>query len=223
MKQRHLIDEWHDRLILELRDREVPGPRIGDVLAEIDTHCRDTGEDPATAFGDPVAYAREVAGAERVRPSSSWSVALQAAASLAAMLAVVAGIDAVSHGRSATVTAGDLSAIVIGSAGVTVAMATLTRIASNGWWAALVGAMLAPTVIAPILWRAPVAHAPGWPLLLLGVAVLAAAWWPRAADRVLDPRTGREPFGSSLALTVVQWLPLALLAATAGITVLLPG
>ena len=44
MRSRHLIDAWHDKLVLELRLREVPGARIGDVLAEVDTHCGHGGD-----------------------------------------------------------------------------------------------------------------------------------------------------------------------------------
>jgi hypothetical protein len=54
---------WSDDLLLALRMREVPGARIGEVLAEVHSHVAETGEDPRVAFGEPRAYADEVADA----------------------------------------------------------------------------------------------------------------------------------------------------------------
>ncbi|GCE76022.1 hypothetical protein [Cellulomonas biazotea] len=48
---------WREELVLALRARDVDGARIGEVLAEVDEHCRASGEDAAEAFGDPAAYA----------------------------------------------------------------------------------------------------------------------------------------------------------------------
>jgi hypothetical protein len=54
---------WSDDLLLALRLRDVPGARIGEVLAEVQSHVAETGEDPRVAFGQPRAYADEVADA----------------------------------------------------------------------------------------------------------------------------------------------------------------
>jgi hypothetical protein len=54
---------YDEELLLALRLRDVPGDRIGEVLAEVQSHVAETGEDPRTAFGDPKAYASEVAEA----------------------------------------------------------------------------------------------------------------------------------------------------------------
>lgn len=37
---------WCDDLVVELRLLDVPGPVIGDRLAEVETHCGATGETP---------------------------------------------------------------------------------------------------------------------------------------------------------------------------------
>ena len=50
-------------LLYALRMRDVPGPRIAEVLAEVDSHVRETGEDPREAFGAPKQYAAEVSAA----------------------------------------------------------------------------------------------------------------------------------------------------------------
>jgi hypothetical protein len=60
---RDVTGPWHDTFITELRLREIPGDRIGEVLAEIDTHCADSGQTPAEAFGDPIVYAASVIAA----------------------------------------------------------------------------------------------------------------------------------------------------------------
>jgi hypothetical protein len=54
---------WCDDLLLALRLRDVPGARIGEVLAEVQSHLAETGEDPREAFGEPGEYAGEIAEA----------------------------------------------------------------------------------------------------------------------------------------------------------------
>ncbi len=51
---------YTDELLLALRLRDVPGPRIAEALAEIDSHVAETGEDPREAFGPPKAYADQL-------------------------------------------------------------------------------------------------------------------------------------------------------------------
>ncbi|ASU79998.1 hypothetical protein CDG81_18960 [Actinopolyspora erythraea] len=54
-------EKYRDELTFALRMREVPGKRVGDVLAEVDTHVAETGQDPVEAFGTPWEYAARVA------------------------------------------------------------------------------------------------------------------------------------------------------------------
>jgi len=55
---------YTDDLVFELRMLEVPGTRIGEILAEVQSHIAETGEDPVDAFGPVKDYARERAGLE---------------------------------------------------------------------------------------------------------------------------------------------------------------
>jgi hypothetical protein len=57
------VHAYSNELLLALRMRDVPGPRIAEVLAEVDSHVTETGEDPREAFGPPRAYADEVIAA----------------------------------------------------------------------------------------------------------------------------------------------------------------
>jgi hypothetical protein len=64
---------WCDDLLLRLRLREVPGARIGEVLAEVQSHVAETGEHPREAFGAPKEYADRVAEALGVpEPAGIW-------------------------------------------------------------------------------------------------------------------------------------------------------
>ncbi|RRO12804.1 hypothetical protein EIL87_24270 [Saccharopolyspora rhizosphaerae] len=53
--------KYHDDLLIALRMHEVSGERVGEVLAEVESHVAETGEDPVEAFGEPRDYARRVA------------------------------------------------------------------------------------------------------------------------------------------------------------------
>lgn len=57
------VETYRNDLLLALRLRDVPGPRIAEVLAEVESHVGETREDPREAFGDPKAYAEQVADA----------------------------------------------------------------------------------------------------------------------------------------------------------------
>lgn len=64
---------WCDDLLLALRMRDVPGPQIGEVLAEVQSHVAEAGEDPRSAFGAPKEYAEQVAGALGVPRARGWA------------------------------------------------------------------------------------------------------------------------------------------------------
>ena len=83
---------WCDDFVLELRLRDVPGARIGDHLAEVESHCIETGVDPEDAFGDPAEYAHEVAAADA--PAKDQGVLRISLISLAALLVFLTGGDA---------------------------------------------------------------------------------------------------------------------------------
>ena len=63
-------------LMLALRARHVPGDRIGEIVAEVESHVADTGEDPVDAFGSPKEYAASVAPAPRGARLALWALTL---------------------------------------------------------------------------------------------------------------------------------------------------
>lgn len=83
---------WCDDFILELRLRDVPGARIGDHLAELESHCIETGTDPEEAFGDAREYAREVGDAEQ--PTRDGGTLRVTPISLTALVVFLTGNDA---------------------------------------------------------------------------------------------------------------------------------
>jgi hypothetical protein len=60
--RRHL-----EELAVHLQLRHVPGERIGKILPEAEAHTAQSGEPLREAFGDPKEYARQWAGAPRLR------------------------------------------------------------------------------------------------------------------------------------------------------------
>lgn len=61
------IRSYTDRLTWELRMRGVAGEIIGDALAQVESHCAESGEDPRAAFGPARVYAQSFAPAGPAR------------------------------------------------------------------------------------------------------------------------------------------------------------
>lgn len=51
-------ERYIDNLIVALQLRGVPGEKIGQIVAEVEAHVAESGEDPGDAFGKPRDYAR---------------------------------------------------------------------------------------------------------------------------------------------------------------------
>jgi hypothetical protein len=81
MTARHQVSSvlaiYLENLTIQLRLLHVPGDRIGQILAEVETYVADTGLDPAAAFGEPGEYAATyaatyVAEAPMGHPVQGW-------------------------------------------------------------------------------------------------------------------------------------------------------
>ncbi len=96
-------DTWCGDFVLELRLRGVPGPVIGERLAEVEAHCAEAGETPSEACGDPTAYAARIdqdSAPERV--PGVWTVAAVAAFQVGATLVGTSAVPAWARGESLT-------------------------------------------------------------------------------------------------------------------------
>ncbi len=249
-RRKWLMDEWRDTFLLELRMREVPGARIGEALAEIETHCADSGESPDEAFGDPVAYADALARSLRAEASGgseaasrpwwrdglSWRNGLGVFAILGGIFSLLEGVDSVAHTKPGVVTVGQIISVVVPSL---LAVPLFGLIVSSGpqssgprsskaKFFAVVLAGFFVAMAPQVIWTRPVLHASGWALLGAGLFLLLLAAWPLLsgrirADRVVDPRTGREPFRlPRLVLVLVFAAPIVFLLGAVLLTVLLP-
>lgn len=86
--------KWCGDFMTELRLAEVPGPQIGDHLAEVETHCIESGQDPEVVFGDPAEYAQLLAAeSPRVASRGTWLVALISAIQVLCLLVGVAAVN----------------------------------------------------------------------------------------------------------------------------------
>src|SRR5262245_36541409 len=124
-------DEWREAFVLQLRLRDVPGARIGEALAEVETHCADSGHSPLEAFGDPKAYAESLArgtgSPTSPRRALSFKDILRTLATLAGIGCLFAGANGVAHDVPGVLTTGNLVGVAAGAVGVGAIMALLFR------------------------------------------------------------------------------------------------
>jgi hypothetical protein len=229
----HLMDEWRDAFVTELRLRDVPGTQVGEALAEVDAHCTDSGQTPAEAFGDPVSYAAARAADLAVKPHRTpLRIAWMSFAGVAGALAVLVGTDAVAHRTQGELTLGALLTLALAPpliAGIT-ALALRPGAGRRAPVLVAVGTVvtMAASGVSPMIWPQVVASLPGPVLLVTGAVVLTVAWWRltsgRAfADRVVDPRSGQEPFPvPRWLLLLLRFGPPTLLALAATVVALIP-
>ncbi|MEE6257532.1 hypothetical protein [Plantactinospora sonchi] len=215
-------DDWRETFETEARRRGLPGREIGDALVEVRTYCADTGDDPADAFGDPAEYAAEVARGWRPVDDTGpvrrrlRQATLVGTGTLAGVMALLAGVDALTRDTGGVVTLGQLASIVAGAAGIVLVTALLLRTARRvgggpDWRFGLATAVgIAVTTSPQLFWRQPVLHAPGWLLAGVGLLLLTLAWWPLVSGRLFGP--GAESAGGDRLRVLLRWgLPAALL------------
>lgn len=112
---------YREQLLLALRLRDVPGARIGEALAEVESHVAETGEDPAEAFGPPAQYADSLAGASTDRPAQPWwrlftgRDALVAATCGVGGWSLASGVGGLGGGTAATFGLPALLCVVVGA------------------------------------------------------------------------------------------------------------
>lgn len=107
-----------DELVLQLRLLDVPGARIGHILAETESHLAESGEDPVRTFGPPHDYARELAEREGVtlpRVSRSPNVLVQLFSSFTARDWVTLVAGTVAFGAAMFVGLGGILHLLFGS------------------------------------------------------------------------------------------------------------
>lgn len=196
-----------DNLLLQLRLRDVPGDRIGQILAEVQTYVADTGLDPVHAFGKPGAYAATYDAAASVsRPSRGWLRDLGVAVvSATACSAVVVGVLQLTGSVDVTArllgvwlaTAAVGMVVFHGVLGPLMARDTAGSLKPRTFTSrfmvlgglAFIAAIAALVLIPLLLPTGPtLVSVPGWVLFVAGLLALFALARHFRADSVVDPR-----------------------------------
>lgn len=199
----HVEPGWAETFLLELRLQGVGGGDIGHAIAEVESHCAESGESATATFGDPAAYARalELPRAEGQSARAVLRTVVPGAVSLVGIMLAVTATPAVATGRPFGLSWGTLVALALGVVAVLATVRHLDRVLRTvlahpvrAWFVAVAGTAV---VVSPqlVLGTREAAVLPALPVLVLGVlAVLAAAAWNlRPGELAGDPVTPPLP------------------------------
>lgn len=185
----HVEPAWAEAFVVELRLRSVDGRRIGAALAEVEAHCAESGESAREAFGDPTAYAVELAPDDTV--SLDWRGELvPSVLGLSGMMLTLGAVGASRAGTQVELTTGLVLVVALAVLGTTLVVRYADRVLRavvRHRWLAVVGA-LAPIglfVAILLLGRQTLVALPPAGTLVVGVVFLAAS--TAMALRIADP------------------------------------
>lgn len=218
---------WVEQFVLEQRLLGVPGSRIGDSLALVESHVVESGESAEAAFGDPRRYAEEDAPEQSERSSDrldrGWSLGIVLC--LAGMLLSTFSAQAAFSGESSLrVTVGLLVvlAIVAGSVALVLLatpalMRALAQFPMRSWvgWLLLLAGMVGALLLLPH----PVGEIGVVSALVLGAILLAVGLLLQLRayvrgrvqeDPIVGP--GEQPVRSRAGLGAVLIFPVATIA-----------
>jgi hypothetical protein len=181
---------WLRDFALLLRVRGVDGARIGDAMAEVESHCDDSGLDPKEAFGEPADYAASL-HLPTTKPTN-WTTTV-----ILPVLGLVIGINltlgAVLHWSSGVaITVGLVASMVVFIGFVALLIGFFGKVVTSpgaliAWFAGGFTLMVALTLVLP---QAIVSVHPlialSLGLLFVALGVLAVRRIP--ADPIVDPR-----------------------------------
>jgi len=183
-------DRWQRDVALLLRHRGADGARIGDVLAEVEAHCADSGQTPREAFGEPADYAASL-HLPTTKPTN-WTTTV-----ILPVLGLVIGISltlrAVLHWSSGVaISVGDVASMVVFIGFAALLIGFFGKVVTSpgaliAWFAGGFTLMVALPLVLPqslISVHPLIALALG--LLFVALGVLAVRKIP--ADWIVDPR-----------------------------------
>lgn len=206
---------WERDFIVELRLRDVDGRTIGDALAQVRSHCEESGQPMREAFGDPAAYARslELPSAPSVE---AGIVAVRSILGLIAMFLTLWSFTAWLDGEGLTLTLGRVVALLLLGAAVLMVARAIGFIIRHPWRSSIVmGSVVASVVVAELLLPQPLVVLPALAVVAVGAVGLVATslWDVRSSktsdDPVIDPVTGRDDDDSRagrVLLALTPWL-----------------
>lgn len=104
---------WSEAVVLELRLLGVSGSRVGEILAEVESHCAESGQGAREAFGDPAAYARSL-GERRELPIGELVRAVgPTVLQVVGLILVGWALPAILDGAAAALTTGQVASGVL--------------------------------------------------------------------------------------------------------------
>jgi hypothetical protein len=223
---RNVLDPWREAFVLELRLAHVDGRAVGDALAQVDSHCAESGRDPQEAFGDPARYAADIAAALdpalHVPRPTWWRTVVLGTGTGLGFAALLRGVEGLAHDRPAIISLGLALGAAIVPVVATGVMSLLERSTRSGRHAPFVlGATvgIVACTLPPLLLQRSIASLPASAAVTFGglvlVALLIGIVLPLRShqDRLIDPRTGQEPFRVPGRVKVLLWaLPASLVA-----------
>jgi hypothetical protein len=184
-----LDESYRQDLLVALRLHEISGRRVGEVIAEVEAHVAETGEDPVDAFGTPREYAQQVAAAldpATGKASNPWimgSSLLTGALTLFGLNLFVDGL--IAGGGEVTYTLRDvvttlvlLLLVGVGVVGIFRAYAAgRARAALIGIGGGVFALIIGSEVLGDLVLddRAALLALPGWPAITAGAVLLAGA------------------------------------------------
>ena len=182
-------DRWQRDVSLLLRLRGVDGAQIGDVLAEVEAHCADSGQTPREAFGEPTGYTASL-HLPTAKPTN-WSTTVVLPV-LALVIGVNLALGAVLHWSSGVaITVGLVASMALFVGFVALLIGFFGKVLSSpgaviAWFAGGFALMVA----LPLLLTYEITRVPSIVALLLGLffvvlGVMAVRRIP--ADPIVDP------------------------------------
>jgi len=203
----HVEERWAEDLILELRLLGLSGDQIGAALSEVESHCVDSGEPAADAFGDAREYARSL-GLEPREDVSGLALLRSVGpvvVEVVGMMPLLWGFTAWRRGEDLQITGGQIVGLVV----LLLAIAALVRWSEAVlrlavhrpvllWALLMVGAGLG--VASALLGSGVVATLPAcWGGGVGAAAIVGGLAWAvaqhRADGTLADPVT--SPFGAT--------------------------
>ncbi|QEE62028.1 hypothetical protein FVA74_10945 [Salinibacterium sp. dk2585] len=190
---------WVEDFVLELRLLDVPGTRIGDALALVESHVAESGETAQDAFGDAREYAKASARGQ-VPDALDFSWILGSVFGLVGMLLTIFGVQAwVFDGGVFELSVGTLVLVAMVLAAVALLHFRSTQVlrfaVRHTWFAVAIFALWSGAILgALLLFPAIVAEIPAAIVAALGVAALTLGsvleWRSKSAQQLDDPIVG---------------------------------
>lgn len=204
----HVEPTWAEEFILELRLLEVSGREIGAALSEVDSHCAESGESAAEAFGQAKEYARSLElpadPAQRKAALVTW--VLPTLVELLGLFLLVWSVPSVVSGEPLRLAVGEVGTFAVLTGVILLAIWKIDPllrvvVARPLWFVLAAGVTGAAIVLPAIALRQPLPELPAVAALVAAVVLLAGGtlWEVRRvlagadqADLIERPLDGEE-------------------------------